>query len=104
MTSGKRPMFQGELFGQVTSEIENEENSAEPNFHPQATSATPATTDTPLAHYVRPKNFDDFKGHEEVFRRYKFLKGGKIPSLIIWGPPGTGKTTLAHLLAGRSGK
>lgn len=104
MTNGKRPMFQGELFGQVTSEIENEENSAELNSHSQATPANPATTDTPLAHYVRPKSFDDFKGHEEVFRRYKFLKGGKIPSLIIWGPPGTGKTTLAHLLAGRSGK
>lgn len=62
---------------------------------------------SPLAFAMRPSNFKDFFGQEDLFKKYPFL--GKIgpdfrpPSLILWGPPGTGKTTLATLLAQQSG-
>jgi putative ATPase len=57
----------------------------------------------PLAEALRPKTFDDFLGQEHLagpeglIRR--MLEKGVIPSMIFWGPPGTGKTTLALLIA-----
>ncbi len=60
-------------------------------------------TGTPLAERLRPKKVQDIIGQEKsigphsVF--YKLLKSGRIPSVIIWGPPGTGKTTFAQTLS-----
>ncbi len=57
----------------------------------------------PLAERMRPKKLEDFLGQEQVFGADTFLRlalaEGHIPSLILWGPPGSGKTTLARLLS-----
>jgi putative ATPase len=59
--------------------------------------------DEPLAARMRPRTFDDFVGQTHLVgpgkALTKLVAGGNLPSLILWGPAGTGKTTLAHLLA-----
>lgn len=60
-------------------------------------------TYTPLAERLRPKQLEDFLGQEKIFGPGSFLReaieADRIPSLIFWGPPGSGKTTLALLIA-----
>ncbi|MEX2101540.1 MAG: replication-associated recombination protein A [Actinomycetota bacterium] len=60
-------------------------------------------TDQPLAARMRPRAFDEFVGQEHLLgpgkALTKLIEGGHLPSLVLWGPAGTGKTTLAHLLA-----
>ena len=62
----------------------------------------------PLAERMRPTSLDDVVGQphlvgpEAVLRRA--LESGHLPSMILWGPPGVGKTTLARLLAEKSGR
>jgi putative ATPase len=60
----------------------------------------------PLANKLRPESFSDFIGQKNIAKANSFLrlslKKDKIPSLIFWGPPGTGKTTLAFLIAKES--
>jgi putative ATPase len=57
----------------------------------------------PLAFRLRPDSFDDFLGHEKLLGPGKPLREaieqGAISSMVLWGPPGCGKTTLARLLA-----
>ncbi len=61
----------------------------------------------PLAGRMRPESIDEFVGQEHLVGEGRFLaailKKGELPSLILWGPPGTGKTTIARILAGASG-
>ena len=71
----------------------------------------PATKTTaahaPLAERMRPRTIDEFVGQEHLLGRGHVLRdmieSGRVESLILWGPPGSGKTTLAHLLAAASG-
>src|ERR1051325_5565466 len=54
----------------------------------------------PLATRMRPKAFENMVGQQKVVDVLRRLtQGGNLPSIILWGPPGSGKTTLAGLLA-----
>ena len=63
-------------------------------------------TSQPLADQMRPTNLEGFVGQSHIVGKGKIistlLKQDKIPSLIFWGPPGSGKTTLAKIIANKT--
>src|SRR5262245_13467179 len=81
--------------------------SRQPELFPRAPAAAPASTRTPLAERMRPRTVDEFVGQQHLLGPGRVLRdllaGGRLESLILWGPPGTGKTTLARLLGEASG-
>lgn len=59
----------------------------------------------PLAERLRPQNLDEFIGQEHLVGKQavlrRMIESGRIPSIIFWGPPGVGKTTLANIIANK---
>jgi putative ATPase len=57
----------------------------------------------PLAEQLRPSSLEEYIGQEHLVGKdailYKAIKSGNVPSMILWGPPGVGKTTLAYIIS-----
>ena len=72
----------------------------------EAAGLTPETP-TPLADRLRPKTLDEVVGQDHLLGPEgpirRMAEAHRLASMVLWGPPGTGKTTIARLLAAEAG-
>jgi len=89
------------------SSPEEPPDSTEPPRAEVSSSSDPVRAAQPLAERMRPRTFDEWIGQGSVAGENaplrRMMRQGLLPSLIFWGPPGCGKTTLAHLVAHETG-
>ena len=75
---------------------------------PQADGFTAPAADAPLPVRMRPASLDELVGQEHLLAPgaplRQLVTGASPMSVILWGPPGTGKTTIAHLVAGATNR
>src|ERR671913_549248 len=68
--------------------------------------SAPSSVHAPLAERMRPRSFDDIVGQQDVLGPGRPLREAierdRLQSIILWGPPGTGKATIARLVAERT--
>ena len=80
---------------------------SEPTPEPSPHRGDRPTPEAPLAARMRPRSLDEFRGQEHLLGEGKALRAmlarGEPASMILWGPPGSGKTTLARLIAQETG-
>lgn len=75
--------------------------SAHPTLFGESSGSEHTSADAPLAERLRPREWDSYQGLSEIdpaLATYLRAGKGRPPSLILWGPPGSGKTTLAKLI------
>lgn len=79
-----------------------------PELRQEPSLSAHSSTPGPLADRMRPRTLNEFVGQDHLVGEGRVLRrliegGGTFPSLILWGPPGTGKTTLGRLLSEKTG-
>ncbi|XP_046575488.1 LOW QUALITY PROTEIN: ATPase WRNIP1-like [Haliotis rubra] len=114
--SVKSPKFKTSATTHQTSNIKDifhssipNRNSSSSSSHSNTTQAKPSSSNSsknkfaPLAERMRPISLDKYVGQTKAVGRdsllHSLLQGNHIPSMVLWGPPGCGKTTLARIIA-----
>src|SRR5262249_55672436 len=96
-----------QLFQPETRVLASTRMPQQPELFPRKAATPAARGRAPLAERMRPRTVDEFAGQRHLLGPGRVLRdllaSGRLESLILWGPPGSGKTTLARLLGESSG-